>query len=59
RELIDRYAFLPDVLPRGPVSAVRRAAATIARHSDAAAGAHQNLAVLGSNGDQRMDGSGR
>jgi len=38
RELIDRYAFLPEVLPEGPVSAVRRAAATIARHSDASAG---------------------
>jgi sugar/nucleoside kinase (ribokinase family) len=37
-ELIDRYAFLPEVLPQGPVSAVRRAAATIARYSDASAG---------------------
>ena len=34
-DLIERYAFLPEVLPREPVAAVRRAGATIARHSDA------------------------
>jgi sugar/nucleoside kinase (ribokinase family) len=35
-ELIERYAFLHQVLPAAPVTAVRRAAATIARHSDVA-----------------------
>jgi hypothetical protein len=35
-DLIERYRFLSAVLPEGPVAAVRRAAATIARHSDVA-----------------------
>jgi sugar/nucleoside kinase (ribokinase family) len=38
-DLLKRYAFLPQVLPREPVTAVRRAAATIARYSDAGPGA--------------------
>jgi sugar/nucleoside kinase (ribokinase family) len=33
-ELEARYGFLPDVLPEGPVRAVRRASATLARNSD-------------------------
>ncbi|MFB9238070.1 carbohydrate kinase family protein [Plantactinospora siamensis] len=34
RELAIRYGFLPDLLPSGPVSQVRRAHATLARYSD-------------------------
>ncbi len=34
-QLVDRFGFLADVLPSGPVRAVRRASATIARGSDA------------------------
>ena len=35
RSLRQRYAFLDDIVPQVPVSAVRRASATIARLSDA------------------------
>jgi sugar/nucleoside kinase (ribokinase family) len=35
RELAARYGFLDDVLPDGPIRAVRRAGATLARNSDA------------------------
>jgi sugar/nucleoside kinase (ribokinase family) len=36
RELVARYGFLDDVLPPGPVRAVRRAEATIAQRADLA-----------------------
>jgi sugar/nucleoside kinase (ribokinase family) len=42
--LVRRYGFLDDLLPVGPISGVRRAAATIARFSDVglARGAHHD-----------------